>query len=193
MHKMPGAGTLYVPLASLRLDVSDVEPAYRFHHPRPQISERHICKHKTVAGHRQIPLHANPDIALQADAVRPTDMQRVRELHRHLWDERIDERPTQVTLELQRDLRLHSQRQCAIMERQAHLRRRDGAAIKGQMRQGQGQRRRTLEHRLRDTELALVEFCRIQPQLRKLHNALDTIPLAVTRQTTAELRDNKVL
>ena len=63
MHKMPGACTLYVPLASLRLDVSDVEPAYRFHHPRPQISEQHICKHKTVAGHRQVPLHANPDIA----------------------------------------------------------------------------------------------------------------------------------
>ena len=55
MHKMPGACTLYVPLASLRLDVSDVEPAYRFHHPSPQISEQHICKHKTVAGHRQIP------------------------------------------------------------------------------------------------------------------------------------------
>src|SRR4029450_2680636 len=123
LHKMPGACTLYVTLASLRLDVSDVEPAYRFHHPSPQISERHICKHKTVAGHCQIPLHANPDIALQADAIRPTDMQRVRELHRHLWNERIDDPPTQVTPELQRDLWLRSQRQCAIMERQAHLRR----------------------------------------------------------------------
>src|SRR5215510_1689005 len=193
LHKMPGACTLYVPLASLRLDVSDVEPAYRFHHPCPQISERHICEHKTVAGHLQIPLHANPDIALQTNAIRPTDVQRVRELHRHLWDERIDERPTQVTPEPQRDLRLLPQRQGAIMERQAHLWRLDGAAIKGQMRQGQRQCRRTLEHRLRETELALVEFCRIQPQLWKLHNALDTISLAVTRQTTAELRDNKVL
>src|SRR5262245_49114663 len=108
LHKMPGACTLYVPLASLRLDVSDVEPTYRFHHPSLQISERHICKHKTVAGHRQVPLHANPDIALQGDAVRPTDMQRVRELHRNLWDERIDEPPTQVTLKLQRDLWLNS-------------------------------------------------------------------------------------
>src|SRR5262245_2088802 len=101
MHKTPGACTLYVTLASLRLDVSDVEPAYRFHHPCLQISERHICKYKTVAGHLQIPLHANPDVALQRNVIRPTDMQRARELHRHLWDERIDECPTQATPELQ--------------------------------------------------------------------------------------------
>src|SRR5262249_30802125 len=101
LHKMPGACTLYVTLASPRLDVSDVEPAYRFHHPCPQISERHIYKYKTVAGHLQIPLHAHPDVALQRNAIRPTDMQRWWELHRHRWDERIDERPTQVAPELQ--------------------------------------------------------------------------------------------
>src|SRR4029450_12859544 len=193
LHKMPGACTLYVTLASLRLDVSDVEPAYRFHYPRPQISERHICKYKTVAGHLQIPLHANPDIALQTNAIRPTDMQRGRELHRHLWDERIDERPTQVAPKLERDLRLPRQRRGGIMKWRRHPGRADVTAIKGQMRQGQRQCRRTLKYRLRDTELTLVEFCRIQPQFWKLHNALDTISLAVTRQTTAELRDNKAL
>ena len=92
-QKTPGARRLYMAVAALRRDVSQLEPTDRFHHLGPQIREGHVSQHKTVARHRQFPLHADPDIAMQWDAVRTTHMQRMRELHRGFWHQRIDELP----------------------------------------------------------------------------------------------------
>jgi hypothetical protein len=67
------------------------------------------------------------------------------------------------------------------MEHQAHLWRLDGAAIKGEMHEGWGQDGGTAKDRLRDPERTLVDLCRIEPQLRKLHDTLEAISFAVTR------------
>src|SRR5262245_28368780 len=169
--KTPEPSRLDMAVATLHLDVSEIEPTDRFHHLGPQVRERHVCQHKTVAGHRQVPLHADPHIAMQWDAVRPTHMQWAGELHRGLWHQRIDERAIQVTLELYRDLGLGPERQGSLIKRQAHLRRLDGAASKSQLGEGQGESRRTAEHRPRDTEFTLADFGRIQTEIWKLHDA----------------------
>src|SRR5215471_9091905 len=116
---------------------------------------------------------------MQRDAVRPAHAQWMGELHGGFWHQRIDKRATQVALELERDLGLCPEHQCPLIKRQAHLRRLDGAASKSQLRERQGKCRCTAEHRLGDTEFTLADFLRIQTELGKPYDALDTIELAV--------------